>query len=216
MEKLGGEDGCCFDGVGSVVEPALVSWGFACLGSLCLGRGEGLPLAPHCSSRQGVLEEPLVQIHPNLGPFAFQQSRLVHAQGMGQFLHGVGRGTNASAAGLEAFGRGTAASLGAWRGGARQWQPCWLAPCPPPCFPHLVCVLVPGWGLEMPMLSGEAPPASHSSQHWSLPAGCDVLLCQPCPAVPCIPGTAAALLRHGWSGRTRGLTLCTISGFRVS
>ena len=65
--------------VGSEVEAALVPWGFACPRSLFLGGGQGLPLAACCSSRQGVLEEPLVQIHPSLGQFAFQQSRLVHA-----------------------------------------------------------------------------------------------------------------------------------------
>lgn len=46
MEKLGGEDGCYFDGVSSVVEAALVLWGFTCMGSLSLGGGQRLPLAP--------------------------------------------------------------------------------------------------------------------------------------------------------------------------
>lgn len=58
MEKLGGEDGCCFSGVGSVAEAALAPRGFVCLGSLSLGGGQGLSLAPPCCrGRQGVLEE---------------------------------------------------------------------------------------------------------------------------------------------------------------
>ena len=53
---------------------AFLAWGpFPWVG------GQGLPLAgPRCS-RHGVLEEPLVQIHPSLAWFAFQQRRLVHA-----------------------------------------------------------------------------------------------------------------------------------------
>lgn len=64
MEKLGGEDGCYFDGVSSVVEAALVLWGFTCMGSLSLGGGQCLALDPppplHRSSRHGVLEDPLL------------------------------------------------------------------------------------------------------------------------------------------------------------
>lgn len=118
MEKSGGEDGCYSDGVSSVVEDALVLQGFACLGSLSLGGGHGLPLTPGLGSRQWVLEEPSVQIQPSLGQFASQQSRLVHAERMGQVLHGAGRGASVFAAGLEAFEGGTAGFPGAWRGEA--------------------------------------------------------------------------------------------------
>lgn len=62
MEKLGGEDG-----VGSELEAAL---GFY-LELLSLGAGQGVPLGAHHSSNQGMLEEPLVQIHPSLGQFVF-------------------------------------------------------------------------------------------------------------------------------------------------
>ena len=67
------------------------------------------------------------------------------------------------------------------------------------------------------LLPSSAGPSLTARGCFWLGAG-NVLLSDPsCPLpMSCIPGAAAALLQHGRSERTRGLTPHTISGFRVS
>lgn len=84
------------------------------LGYLSLGAGQGVPLTPHQSSDQGVLEEPLVQTHPTLGQFVFPSRAGWCTQGgWGSVGTGLGVGWVLSLEGCEG---GTAAPLGTWRG----------------------------------------------------------------------------------------------------
>lgn len=199
MEKLGGEDGCSFDGVGSMVEAALAPWGFACLGSLSLGGGaRSAPPLQQAEGAGGALGANPSQFGAVCFPAeqvgACAVNGAICAQGrtwdeclscwLGA-LRGIGRLPRAL--GGEKPGNGSLAG----------WLHALLA------LLRLLCILVPGWVLEKPMLSAGPFPAARGlflAGSWRRAALRSALSLP----MSCVQGAAATLLRHGWPGRTRG------------
>lgn len=182
-------------GVGSELEAALAPRGFTS-GLLPWVLGKVCPSLPTTAAIRACWRSLWCKSIPVWGSLCSPAEQVGARRVNGAVLARGWMQDGCSAASLEVCEGGTAASLGTWRGEARNGAL--------PCFP-----LMPGWVLEVLVLGAGLTqhPVAFQCQSLARAGAAAFLSLLPCPLpMSCIPGAAATLLQHSWLGKMRGLS----------